>query len=738
MSRRPLNLPVAIAFLFTLLLCQTVFAVPANPTRFFLVQPDGSTFQARQVGDERGAHFETQDGFTIIKDKNNWWNYARKEKGKLVSSGNRVTKFDPNGSGLQKHLHPTLNEEDLTSIGSGPIPTTSINQIPKKSSSPAGISSPESAPQTGTKKVLVILINFTDVTQNAGNTPSYYDNLLFNDSAGANSMNNYYKEVSYNQVNITGVIAGDRWYSSAYNESYYGKDSDHNNGDHDDYYGYIFRLAREALLLADADVDFSAYDTNDDGILNQDEIHIIIVHAGCGEEDSSCTGWNTDAIWSHRWDIFGSPYNCPDCIDTVLDGVRISRNDNLEDIAGYTMQAENSPLGTFAHEFGHDLGLPDLYDTDYTSNGIGDWGIMASGSWLNNGNTPSHFSAWSKYFLGWARPTKVITSLFNEQINQTETHDDVYMLLDNPGDSPGNLDWTDSGTGSGEYFLVENRRKTGYDAYLPGEGLLIWHIDESRRNNTDETHYLVALEQADGLFDLENDVNRGDANDPWISSVSGFTETSTPNTTLYNGSASGIRVTAISASSNVMTADLIVNWPPATITFVDPTPSNNSNLNKDYVFVNVTASEPLSTALLEWNGTNETMTSGSWYKNETGLADGTYTYRVWGNDSGGNWNVTETRVVTIDTTGPTITISSPTNDTINDNTPLLNATFNEVVNYTWYNVNGTNSLLYPNTQNLTLNLSELSEGPHNITVYANDSTSIPPLFISPWIQHCQI
>jgi parallel beta-helix repeat protein len=163
----------------------------------------------------------------------------------------------------------------------------------------------------------------------------------------------------------------------------------------------------------------------------------------------------------------------------------------------------------------------------------------------------------------------------------------------------------------------------------------------------------VALEQADGLFDLENDINRGDAGDPWYNSVIGFTEATIPNSNLYNGSLSGVRVTNISQSATIMTANLIVGWPPPTITFVSPTPSNNSVINVSYVYINITASEPLNTAILNWNGVNETMQGSgtNWHLNKTGLADGSYTFKVYGNDTAGNMNVSEIRVVTISTGG---------------------------------------------------------------------------------------
>ena len=160
-------------------------------------------------------------------------------------------------------------------------------------------------------------------------------------------------------------------------------------------------------------------------------------------------------------------------------------------------------MGVFAHEFGHALGLPDLYDTTGVSEGVGEWSLMGSGSWLGiskDGDRPAHLDSWSKSVLGWVSPTQVSTSSVS-QIKRVENNSVVYQLLDNPN---GVTDWTRTGTGKGEYFLVENREKTGFDAALPGEGLLIWHIDESIGNNTNYLHKLVDLEEADGLNYLDS------------------------------------------------------------------------------------------------------------------------------------------------------------------------------------------------------------------------------------------
>ena len=127
--------------------------------------------------------------------------------------------------------------------------------------------------------------------------------------------------------------------------------------------------------------------------------------------------------------------------------------------------------------------------------------------------------------------------------------------------------------------MIENRQKTGFDAALPGEGLLIWHIDESIGNNNNYLHKLVDLEEADGLNYLDSGLNRGDAGDPWYNKAVGFTQSTTPNSHFYNGSDSGVRVTNIGASGTIIEANLIVpGGSGPTITNI--TPSFGANTRK--------------------------------------------------------------------------------------------------------------------------------------------------------------
>jgi immune inhibitor A len=206
-------------------------------------------------------------------------------------------------------------------------------------------------------------------------------------------------------------------------------------------------------------------------------------------------------------------------------------------------------MGFFAHEFGHTLGLSDLYDWDYSSAGLGDWSIMAHGSWNNDGKTPAHLDAWCKYKLGWIDVDTLTANLTHTEILQAETSPKAYRL------------WTSGGGGS-QYFLVENRQKTSFDSYLPGEGLLIYHVDETVANNNNENHYKVALEQADGNFDLENKVNRGDGGDPFPGwdNKRAFDDTTIPSSRDYGGGQTQVAVWNISDSDSSMHANMQVTY----------------------------------------------------------------------------------------------------------------------------------------------------------------------------------
>jgi len=374
----------------------------------------------------------------------------------------------------------------------------------------------ESGPSTerlslGDRRALVILVDFED--NHAEYDVEHFEEMLFSeDEYPTGSFRDYYHETSYEQLDVDGDVTG--WYRMPEDYAYY-------TGA---YYGFgayprnAQGLVEDAVEAADPDVDFADYDNNNDGVVDM----LIVVHAG--EEGAG----NPGNIWSHVSITHGFlPH----------DGVYVYK---------YAICPELSSIGVYCHEFGHILGLPDLYDTDYSSTGLGAWTLMASGAHSDYGRTPAHFDAWCKVKLRWIEPIVVEEKLPGALIPAVESEPVVYRL------------WTDGASGK-QYFLVENRQRIGFDEYLPGDGLLIYHIDDNVQNNRDENHYRVAIEQADGRRDLEYG-RRADAGDPFpgFSDNRRFDSFSNPNSKDYRALRTHVEVTAISDSGQEMTANLAV------------------------------------------------------------------------------------------------------------------------------------------------------------------------------------
>ena len=383
-------------------------------------------------------------------------------------------------------------------------------------------------------KVIAILVDFSDNVEQV--QPSSFDDLLYGNQTG--SLKNYFTEVSYGNLTLVtlNLPSALGWLRAPQTYSYYVNGQNGFGG----YPRNAQKLAEDAVNLADPYVDFSQYDNDGDGYVDA----LFIIHSGPGAE---FTG-NDNDIWSHKWQMH-EPQQ--------MDGVTASI---------YSMEPEywaapgDMTCGVYAHEMGHSVfGLPDLYDYGYDSRGLGRWSLMAGGSWNGSlGASPAHPDAWCRIQMGWVSPTVVSTNMFGASIPGIENNPTIFRL------------WTTGQQGS-EYFLVENRRQSGYDAALPASGLLIYHVDEAVANNdnqwypghTNSGHYKVALEQADGLWELETDDNSGDGDDPFPGGTNNrtFDDNSTPDSRDYDFESTDVAVRNISNSAQIMTADLIVGTP---------------------------------------------------------------------------------------------------------------------------------------------------------------------------------
>ncbi len=387
-------------------------------------------------------------------------------------------------------------------------------------------------PATTTWNSLVILVDFSDHPASGNYDAATWQDHLFTENAGSTqSFTDIYLDNSYGNFLITGKVVG--WYRMPHPYSYY-CNADGVSGTADDYgFGSFPQnaqgLAADALDAADPDVDYHNFLNNRfvvDGV--------FIVHSGPGAEQTG----NPSDIWSHQSSVNHG----------TADGVTVrTYTEEPEILTGGAMMS----VGVFAHEFGHVLGLPDLYDTDYSSNGVGRWSLMAGGSWNGGGAHPADFDAWCKAQLGFVTPLSITTEGDSLVLPPVETSPTIYKLHTNL-------------MGAQEYFLVENRQPLHNDAWLPGNGMLVWHVDDAVGSNRNElcvadgsAHPLLRLLQADGRCDLEQN-NGSDAGDPFPGSTGNpvIDTLSDPSSRAYSGHKSNVAMKRIREVGSDIAFDL--------------------------------------------------------------------------------------------------------------------------------------------------------------------------------------
>ena len=387
-------------------------------------------------------------------------------------------------------------------------------------------------PVVGEKKALVLLVEFKD---KKGNTSyEHFRDMLFN-SGFQYSLKNYYREASWNQLNIDGYV-NDEWYSVNHKRQYY-VDTTFLNG----HFAKAQELVEEAVKTAKSSNKFNFSDFAKNGEIEL----LIVIYAGSGLD----TKLDARFIRPHT-DRLRNPIE-------VEPGIWAKNYCIVPELP-------SDDLGCFCHEVGHLLGLPDFYKEGY-STVVGGWCLMGVGDHNNGGRTPAHPSAWCKIHLGWTEPT-TITELPQIQnipaVNDPNSTNKIYKIP--VKDSNGK-----------EYFLIENRQQKGFDQGLPASGLLIWHVNESKSMryfpNNDPQNFFLTLEQSDGrgeleknMFELKKKVGSqqakkaltGDNGDPFPGETKKtvFDDKSLPNSRSHNNKHSCVVVNSISNSDNVMTA----------------------------------------------------------------------------------------------------------------------------------------------------------------------------------------
>lgn len=465
------------------------WGMPARPGLVRATQPDGTEITVTLHGDEFLHWASTPEGYTLLPDTDGYWTVAEKRNGKVGSSDIRYTGTASlnyaRERGIEKALRPTLISEKSKSMRAA---STQIDGT---------------FPSQGERKLLMLLINYADTKTTF--TQADFNNLMnaqgFN---GSGSFRDYYLENSYGKLDITTTVT--RWVTLSNSKSFYGADG-------------AETMILEALAMLDGEIDLADFDNDGDGILDG----LSVVHQGTGQEASG----NPGEIWSHSGIIYGK----------TMDGIQLRR---------YTIVPERlddkiTTIGVTCHEFGHNLGAPDFYDSDYAQSGgeypgTGVWDLMASGAWNGelSGNRPAGTNMWQKIQLGWVTP-QILSSTTNITGMKGATFEPVAYRFDT--------------TIPGEYFILENRRREGtFDSALPSEGLLIYHANDNLiaanvESNTlnskyPQTMYVVCAgaETDPGNHpDTYGWVNSSAAPFPGSSNRTSFTDTSIPSSRSISG-----------------------------------------------------------------------------------------------------------------------------------------------------------------------------------------------------------
>ena len=419
--------------------CVQAFGSAPRKGAFLMYQPDGTSFMARLHGDEFMKVLTTSDGYAVNKGTDGYYYYASfLPDGSRVSSGHKVGSDAPS-SALD---------------ASRAIPWRALRSNASRlrmDRRDALRSQPGTRAASSQKHCIVILAQFPDISFIGGESRRSDFETIIN-KEGANSVLDYFKDQFQGQYefefDIGPIVTVSR------NHDYYGKNEDDKAGQDSN----PQELVREACTLSDSQVDFSRYDDDGDGVVD----NVFVIVAGKSEAE----GADSDCMWPHQWYV----------PNLNLDGKRIRSYALSTEL---TVKSQNSSgqlvwglcsIGPFCHEYAHILGLEDYYDTDEEGSGglsNGLWGstaLMDGGNFNDNGDTPPYLNALDRHILGIGRPEEMkLGSVTLEPVNRNGR----YLILENPSNPE-------------EFFIFECRTNKGWDAFIGGTGLAIYHVDMSQ------------------------------------------------------------------------------------------------------------------------------------------------------------------------------------------------------------------------------------------------------------------
>ncbi|MDQ5986512.1 MAG: hypothetical protein CSYNP_02242 [Syntrophus sp. SKADARSKE-3] len=513
--------------LVLLMIAVVIEAAPLVNIPVKIKQPGGQEIVCLASGDEFYSWLHDQDGYTIIQDSTTgYYTYAvRGENGALISSKYIVGIDDPQKEGLERQLklspdkirEKTIKQRDLM-----------FPQVQQRRSSRASISGPLNAPQKGVINNLVVFIRFSDEEEFTENITTY-ESLFNAASAGANSMRNYFAEVSYNKLTISSTFYPTPGttilsYKDTQPRSYYRPYNAATNPN--GYAGDDNRTVREHTLLKRAVDAISSLvpsslviDGDNDGYV--DNICFII--------KGGVDGWS-NLLWPHYWQLNSQT--------AIINGKKVSNyNFQLQDYLA------SRGVGVLCHEMFHTIGAPDLYHYSLDAmDPVGKWDLMDV-----NSNPPRHMGAYMKMrYGGWISSIPRITTTGTYSLTPLQTSASAYIIP--------------SLCSSSEYFVVEYRKKTGtFEASLPGEGLLVYRINsmvDDKSGNINGPPDEVYLYRPGGTAQV-----KGEPDNAAYSSTAGRTQindSTSPSSFLANGGVGCLNLSNVGALGNTLSFDVTV------------------------------------------------------------------------------------------------------------------------------------------------------------------------------------
>lgn len=431
---------LSIVLLFALLLGASlpVQAKPARPGKYTYVQPDGSRIVLQKHGDEWGHWITDESGQVVRKDADGFY---------------RATGEDP-----------SLMAQ-----------AASIRRRARRQASAARES--QKAPiAVGQKHFLIILVEFQDLafkyTQSDVYNMMNQKGYSVNGATGSGRDFYYDNSAGYFEpiFDVYGPVKLDN------NMSYYGANDSYG----DDVRPHVAVI--EGCKALDGQIDFSRFDNDNDGYVDL----VYMMYAGYGEADS----YDTNTIWPHQWDLSSAGSSLK------LDGKTIDRYACSNEIAGTgALSGKLDGIGSLCHEFGHAMGLPDFYDSDYDTNGLAgglyDFSVMDGGCYNNDGRTPPYLNIEERILLGWINESEAYQEFAKSgsfTIPAIRPENGQLVAYKTPTDMDG------------EYFVYECRGNSGWDRYLPGYGLLVYHVDKSSRQVKISDGYGYVYQTASSLW----------------------------------------------------------------------------------------------------------------------------------------------------------------------------------------------------------------------------------------------